>query len=90
MDLARVAQFDSFVRRTGVSEKQRNSLVAWFQNFVREITLQQSLPEPNDMLNVYCGQIIDMFKKHPGLNDDVYRDYIKLAFENCYKESKAD
>lgn len=88
MDLARVAQFDSFVRRTGVSEKQRNSLVAWFQNFVREITLQQLLPDSNDMLNVYCGQIIDMFKKHPGLSDEVYRDYIKLAFENCYKKSE--
>lgn len=88
MDLARVAQFDSFVRRTGVSEKQRNSLVAWFQNFVREITLQQSLPDSNDMLNVYCGQIIDMFKKHPGLSDEVYRDYIKLSFENCYKKSE--
>ena len=43
MDLARVAQFDGFVRRTGVSEKQRNLLVSWFQNFVREITVQQSV-----------------------------------------------
>lgn len=90
MDLARVAQFDGFVRRTGVSEKQRNLLVSWFQNFVREITVQQSVVRSEDMLNVYCGQIIDMFKKHPGLSDDVYRDYIKLAFENCFKKSKVD
>ena len=81
-------QFDSFVLSLGIAPEKRKRLLDWFLNYQREQLVPVALKSSEVVLNQYLDQVLDMFKNHKNLPDDVYKDYLKLVFEKCYLEIK--
>lgn len=85
----RYLQFVDFLDSVGLSPSKKALVTNWFFNFQRDQLQEQHSAPDESAMERYLNEILKMFKEHPDLPDDTYKNYIRLAFEKIYKNCKS-
>lgn len=78
-----IQQFSAYLRRIGISEAKIAKIVDFLVNWERNLlyNLNNNIKLDENTINTYITQIIQMFKEHPDMDENVYRNYIKFILE---------
>lgn len=81
----KINQLASLLDSLGIVKAKQSKILLFVENVLRSTNLTKTFVDKVDKTNFYSNQILNMFQKHPGLNDDVYKNYILTTFNEILK-----
>lgn len=78
-----ISQFSSYLKTIGVSQNKIDKIMDYLVNWERNLlfNLNNSIKLDENLINAYTNQIVNMFKEHPDIDENIYKNYIKFILE---------
>lgn len=81
----KINQLASLLDSLGIVKAKQSKILLFVENVLRSTNLTKTFVDKADKTNFYSNQILNMFQKHPGLSDDIYKNYILTTFNEILK-----